>query len=123
MSKASNRRQARLRRHRRVRKKVAGTPDRPRLVVFRSLRHIYGQLVDDVGGVTLAAVGSDSRRIRDELGSGGGKTAVSRAVGKALGERALALGYRQVVFDRGGYLYHGRVRALAESAREAGLEF
>jgi large subunit ribosomal protein L18 len=112
-----------LRRHRRVRKKVTGTPDRPRLVVFRSLRHIYGQLVDDVAGVTLAAVGSDSRLIRNEVGEGGGKTASSRAVGKALAEKALALGHRRVVFDRGGYLYHGRVQALAESAREAGLEF
>jgi large subunit ribosomal protein L18 len=113
----------RLRRHRRVRKRVFGTAGRPRLVVFRSLKHVYAQLIDDETGTTLAAVGSTSRRLRPMLHEAGSKSSQSAAVGKAIAEVARASGHRRVVFDRGGYAYHGRIKALAEAAREAGLEF
>jgi len=110
----------RVRVHRRIRLKVAGTAERPRVCVFRSLKHIYAQVIDDVHGVTLAAASSG-----DE-GSGlatGGNLAAAKAVGRLIAERAKAKGIQKVVFDRGGYLYHGRVKALAEAARAAGLEF
>jgi large subunit ribosomal protein L18 len=111
-------RQARLRRHRRVRGKVAGTAERPRLVVFRSNRGIFAQLVDDDSARTLAAAGWNS------LGKlGGSKMEQAAEVGKALGKAAKAAGIEACVFDRGGYLYHGRVKALADAAREEGLEF
>jgi large subunit ribosomal protein L18 len=115
---------SRARRHRRIRKKVAGTPLRPRLVVYRSLRHVEGQVVDDETGRTLVGVSSLAPEIRDAKGEDA-KTKVARAkaTGKLLGERARAAGISTVVFDRGGYKYHGRVRALADGAREAGLEF
>ena len=109
-------RESRIRRHRRVRKKVTGTAERPRLAVFRSNRHIYAQIVDDRSARTLASA-SDAAVSED-----GDKTARAREVGKVLAERAKAAGIGQVVFDRGGRLYHGRVRALAEGAREGGLE-
>ena len=112
----------RARRHRRVRKRVQGTAQRPRLCVFRSTRHVYAQLIDDDTGRTLAAAGSHERDLLPE-GSSRANTAAAAAVGKAIGERAKAAGIGRVVFDRGGYLYHGRVRAVAEAAREAGLEF
>ncbi len=112
-------------RHRRVRKKVVGSPEQPRLCVFRSLRAIYAQVIDDSTGRTLAA--ASSKEPSGDAGSGGAsgspKTAVSAAVGKVVAERALAQGITQVVFDRGGYKYHGRVKALAEAAREGGLKF
>lgn len=114
--------EARQRRHRRVRLKVAGTPERPRLSVFRSLEHIYGQVIDDVHGRTLAAASSLELSARAGNGESGKATEAAR-VGKLLGERAKEKGITQVVFDRGGYLYHGRVKALAEGAREAGLQF
>ena len=111
-------RQARLRRHRRVRGKVAGTAERPRLTVFRSNRGIFAQLVDDESGRTLASASWTS------LGkSDGSKTEQAEAVGKALAEAAKKAGVESCVFDRGGYLYHGRVKALAEGAREGGLQF
>ncbi len=116
-------RSRRLRRHRRVRKKVFGTSERPRLVVFRSLKHIYAQLVDDSAGTTLAAAGSSSRAVKQYMGESTGKSAESRAVGTMIAEEAQAKGYRRIVFDRGGYVYHGRIKALAEAARKAGLEF
>lgn len=112
----------RERRHRRVRKRVRGTAERPRLCVFRSQRYIYAQIIDDDSGRTLAAAGSHERALLPEESSRS-NTAAAAAVGKAIGERAKAAGITRVVFDRGGYLYHGRVRALAEGAREAGLEF
>jgi large subunit ribosomal protein L18 len=113
---AKTKRAARLRRHRRVRRRVAGTAERPRLAVFRSNRQIYAQLVDDQAGRTLAAAGS--------LASGDGdKKAAARRVGAELAQRAKAAGITSVVFDRGGYQYQGRVRALAEAAREGGLDF
>jgi large subunit ribosomal protein L18 len=118
-----NKRVRRLRRHRRVRRKVFGTADRPRLVVFRSLRHIYAQLIDDEAGRTLVAAASTSGRVKKMLGEATGKSAESRAVGRAIAEEAHAKGHRRVVFDRGGYAYHGRVKVLAEAARESGLEF
>lgn len=110
----------RYRRHLRVRKRIRGTADRPRLVVFRSLKHIYAQLVDDDRGTTLLAV---SDLTKDLALEGTGKTAKSKAAGKLLAERAKAAGIVKVVFDRGGYRYHGRVRAVADGARAGGLEF
>ena len=112
--------QLRYRRHLRVRQKVAGTGARPRLVVFRSLKHIYAQLVNDDLGVTLLAVGDSGKEIQVE---GGGKVARGKAVGKLLAEKAKAAGVTRVVFDRAGYRYHGRVQAVADGAREGGLEF
>lgn len=112
----------RVRRHRRVRKRVYGTPERPRLCVFRSLRYVYAQIIDDEAGRTLVAADSREPDLISDAGSRRNVEA-ARAVGKALGERAKAAGIEKVVFDRGGYLYHGRVRALAEGARETGLEF
>jgi large subunit ribosomal protein L18 len=110
----------RHRRHLRVRKKVAGTAERPRLAVFRSLKHIYAQLVDDDRGVTLLGVADGSEGISID---GKGKVAKGKAVGKLLAEKAKAAGIKKVVFDRAGYRYHGRVQAVAEGAREGGLEF
>ena len=117
----TDRKQAlRLRRHRRVRKHVTGTPERPRLAVFRSNKHISAQVIDDVGGRTLAAASSVEKDLRS--GAGGNRDAAKK-VGQLLGERAKSAGVSKVVFDRGGFLYHGRVAALADAAREAGLEF
>jgi large subunit ribosomal protein L18 len=110
-------REARLRRHRRVRSKVAGTAERPRLTVFRSNRGIFAQLVDDEAGRTLASAHWTA------MDTGGSKTEQAEAVGKALAEAAKKAGISSCVFDRGGYLYHGRVKALAEGAREGGLQF
>ena len=109
----------RILRHKRVRGKVSGTPEKPRLNVFRSEANIYAQIIDDVNGVTLVSASSLDKAIE---GYGGNVTAAS-AVGKLIAERALAKGIENVVFDRGGYLYHGRVQALAEGAREGGLKF
>jgi large subunit ribosomal protein L18 len=109
-------RQSRVRRHTRVRRKIAGTAERPRLAVYRSNRHIYAQLIDDDAARTLAAA-SDA-----EVKGGDGKTGAAKAVGALLAERAKASGIERVVFDRGGRLYHGRVAALAEGAREKGLQ-
>ena len=108
-------------RHRRVRKKVVGSPEQPRLCVFRSLRAIYAQVIDDSTGRTLAA--ASSKETSAGSPSSSPKTAASANVGKVVAERALAQGVTQVVFDRGGYKYHGRVKALAEAAREGGLKF
>ena len=113
---------ARKRRHRRVRKKVSGTAERPRLNVFRSLRHIYAQVIDDDRGLTLVAASTQDPDLRDQL-AGLDKAAQAKVVGQALAERAQAKRIQQVVFDRGGYKYHGRVKALADGAREGGLDF
>jgi len=121
MFKPSNTRSARARRHRRIRVRLSGTDTRPRLNVFRSLHHIYAQVIDDVTGTTLAAASSNEPDARTE--TSGTKTDRARAVGKSIAERAKDKGVSAVVFDRGGYLYHGRVKALADAAREAGLEF
>ncbi len=116
----SSRQDLRYRRHLRVRKKVAGTAERPRLVVFRSLKHISAQLVDDQRGVTLFGVTDSSEGVSPE---GAGKVGKAKGVGKALAAKAKAAGISSVVFDRAGYRYHGRVKAVADGAREGGLEF
>jgi len=118
--KPKTREERRYRRHLRLRKKVMGTAERPRLYVFRSLKHIYAHLVDDDRGQVLLGASDRTEGLAVE---GTGKVATSRAVGKLLAERAKAQGITHAVFDRGGYLYHGRVRAVAEGARAGGLEF
>jgi large subunit ribosomal protein L18 len=109
------------RRHRRVRRKVAGTAERPRLAVFRSNKHITAQVIDDRAGRTIAAASSVEKDLRSAGGTG--NTSAAAAVGRLVAERAKSAGVTQVVFDRGGFLYHGRIAALADAAREAGLEF
>jgi large subunit ribosomal protein L18 len=104
--------------HQRIRRKMRGTAERPRLSVYRSVNQIYSQLIDDESGVTLASASSLSGKLKT-----GGNIAAAREVGKSIAEKAKEKGIRKVVFDRGGYLYHGRIQALAEAAREAGLEF
>ena len=121
---AMKRREARVRRHNRVRTKVAGTAERPRLCVYRSLNQIYAQIIDDSQGRTLLTVSSLTPEVREELAKGKQKkTAVSTLVGRMVARKALDMGIQAVAFDRGGYLYHGRVKALADGAREAGLKF
>ena len=107
--------------HERIRKKVLGTAERPRLNVYRSLNHIYVQVIDDLQGVTL--VSASSAEGKKEARRKGGNLAAAKSVAKSVAERAQSKGIRMVVFDRGGYIYHGRVKALAEAAREAGLQF
>lgn len=114
--------QLRARRHRRVRKKVTGTAERPRLAVYRSNRHVVAQVIDDEAGRTVAAASSVEKELRDATGNTGNKTGAA-AVGRLVAERARAAGVSRVVFDRGGFRYHGRVAAVADAAREAGLEF
>jgi large subunit ribosomal protein L18 len=104
--------------HTRIRKKVSGTSERPRLAVFRSLNHIYAQVIDDVNGKTLAAASTTEKELKSKTG---GNIDAAQKVGKTIAERALAAGVSNVVFDRGGYLYHGRVKALLDATREAGL--
>ena len=110
---------ARLKRHRRVRAKISGTAERPRLNVFRSSKHIYAQLIDDVNGVTLASASSMDKGFEGN----GGNIEAARKVGKMIAKNAADKGITEVVFDRGGYLYHGRVKELADGARENGLKF
>lgn len=116
-------RAARERRHRRVRRRVSGTPERPRLNVFRSAMHIYAQVIDDTRGHTLASASTLDPQVKAQLSNGLKKTDEAKIVGRVLAQRALARGIKKVVFDRGGYKYHGRVKALADGAREGGLEF
>lgn len=122
MKKSRTPRAARERRHIRVRMKVAGTPERPRLAVYRSLKHIYAQVIDDQAGRTLAAA-SDLEKDLRAARNGKKKTEVAALVGEAIAKKAKAKGISAVVFDRGGYRYHGRVKALAEAARKGGLSF
>jgi len=110
--------QIRMRIHTRIRRRVKGSQERPRLAVFRSVKHIYAQVIDDAQGHTVVAASSNEKN-----GANGGNLAGSKSVGKLIAERAKDKGIKLVVFDRGGYLYHGRVKALADAAREAGLEF
>ena len=119
MIKRPNTNAQRLKRHKRVRSKISGTPERPRLNVFRSETNIYAQIIDDTQGVTLASANSLEKGFECD----GTKTDAAKKVGEAIAERAKAKGIEAVVFDRGGYLYHGRVKALAEGAREGGLQF
>ncbi len=112
--------------HTRVRRRVAGTPERPRLCVFRSLDNIYAQVIDDQSGRTLVSASTIDKKLREGADTGkksGGNVVAAKEVGKIVAERALGAGIQQVVFDRGGYMYHGRVEALANAAREAGLKF
>ena len=119
MVKKPETRKARDARHARVRKKISGTPECPRLSVFRSLQHIYAQLIDDVNGVTIAAASS----VEKDFAQYGGNKSAARKVGELVAKRAIEKGVENVVFDRGGYIYHGRVQELAEGAREGGLKF
>ena len=122
MAKRKDRKQQRHRVHLRIRKTLVGTPARPRLVVFRSLRHVYAQLIDDAQGVTIASASTLEKGVREGLESLGTRAA-GKAVGKAIGERGREKGVEVVVFDRAGFRYHGVVRELADAAREAGLKF
>ncbi len=119
MAAKQNRDEIRLRIHRRIRKKLSGTTERPRLAVFRSVAHIYAQVIDDSKGVTLASASTLEKGVTET----GGNIAAAKLIGQRVAERAREQGIGTVVFDRGGYQYHGRVKALAEAAREAGLEF
>ena len=122
MAKVSDRFDARKKRQARVRKRVVGTSERPRLCVFRSVAHIYAQVINDENGATLAAVSTMSPELKDSL-KGLKKSEAAKAVGKAIAEAAKIKGCQKVVFDRNGFLYHGRVKALSEGAREGGLDF
>lgn len=122
MDKAKAKRLARQRRHARVRRHVSGTADRPRLCVYRSLRHIRAQVIDDTSGRTLVAASTLDGGVRSEI-EDKDKSAQAAVVGEVIAKRALEAGITQIVFDRGGYKYHGRVKSLAEAARKAGLEF
>ena len=122
MIKKIDKNQIRQRRHLRVRKKISGTAERPRLNVYRSSTNIYAQVIDDVAGNTLVSASTLDKAIKAET-ENGGNIAAAKLVGKLVAERALEKGIKEVVFDRGGYPYHGRVQALAEAAREAGLDF
>jgi large subunit ribosomal protein L18 len=122
MDKAKQKRMARQRRHARVRKRVSGTPERPRLCVFRSLKHVYAQVIDDTQARTLVSASTLDAEVRDDL-NGKDKAGQAAVVGKVLAERALAAGVESVVFDRGGYKYHGRIESLAKAARKGGLRF
>lgn len=122
MGKTNLRLAMRLKRKRRIRKKISGTPERPRLSVFRSARHIYGQIIDDTRGHTLAEASTLSPELKDQL-AGLKKVEAAKLVGKLLAEKARLAGVERVIFDRNGFLYHGRVKALADSAREHGLIF
>jgi large subunit ribosomal protein L18 len=121
MFKAIDTRAARERRHRRIRVVLSGTEQRPRLNVYRSLQHIYAQVIDDTSGITLAAASTNEQAVRGSLS--GSKTDRARVVGTTIAQRARDKGISSVVFDRGGYLYHGRIKALADAAREGGLTF
>lgn len=116
---------ARQKRKQRIRKKISGTPERPRLSVFRSAKHIYAQVIDDVSGNTLVSACSLEKMVKDEILSGDlkGKIPVARIVGKLVAKRAMEKGIQKIVFDRNGFLYHGRVKGVSEGAREAGLHF
>ena len=122
MSSTNPRRQARLKRKQRIRKKLSGTSERPRLSVFRSARHIYAQVIDDSRGQTLAAASSLEKTVRESSESKN-KLSAANTVGKMIGQRALEKGVKKIVFDRNGFLYHGRIKAVSNGAREAGLKF
>ena len=123
MAKLKTRREYRKRRHYRVRNKIFGTPDRPRLMVYRSNQNIYASIIDDVNGKTLVSASTISKEIKGQISGNASNTESAKLVGKAIAEKAKSKGIENVVFDRGGYLYHGRVKALADAAREGGLKF
>ena len=118
-----SRKQQTQKRHRRLRRQISGTSARPRLAVFRSNNHIYAQVIDDAAQSTLCSASTVDKELRTDLKSNGGSCDASTAVGELVAKRAIAKGIQQVVFDRGGNLYHGRIKALADAAREAGLQF
>ncbi|MBU0735989.1 MAG: 50S ribosomal protein L18 [Proteobacteria bacterium] len=120
---AVSRTEKRLRRRSRVRRKIKGNPERPRLCVFRSAKNIYAQIIDDSVGRTLAEASSSSKDLRSKIGKDGGNRKGAAVVGSAIGELALSKGVKKIVFDRNGFLYHGRVKALSDAARVSGLEF
>ena len=122
MIKQSNKKLATVKRHQRLRVKLSGTTEAPRLAVYRSTKHIYAQIIDDVKGVTILSASSIDKDLKGQLAHGGNVES-AKAVGEAIAKKALAAGVKDVVFDRGGFLYHGRVAALADAAREAGLNF
>ena len=122
MIKTINKKEQTQKRHRRVRVKIQGTSDCPRLAVYRSLKHIYAQIIDDVKGVTLVASSTKSKDLAEKLAHGGNIDA-AKIVGEDIAKKAAAKGIKDVIFDRGGFLFHGRVQALADAAREAGLNF
>jgi len=122
MIKVANRKTKVQKRHQSIRVKLSGTTEAPRLAVYRSTKHIYAQLIDDVKGVTICSASSVDKDLREKLGHGGNLDA-AKAIGEAIAKKALKKGVKNVVFDRGGFLYHGRIAALADGAREAGLEF
>ncbi len=122
MIKKADRRQLRLMRHKRLRKKIFGTPERPRLAVFKSEKHIYAQIIDDTTARTLVAASTVEKDIKERVKKTWNIEA-AKEIGKVIAQRALEKGYKNVVFDRGGHKYHGRIKALADAAREAGLEF
>ncbi|GBC62652.1 50S ribosomal protein L18 [Desulfonema ishimotonii] len=125
MGSANSRQQARLKRKKRIRKNMMGTTERPRLSVFRSAKHIYAQIIDDTRGETLASASSMEKAVsgNSEIASAKGKTAVANFVGKLVAERIMEKGVKKIVFDRNGFLYHGRVKAVSDGARKAGLDF
>lgn len=118
-----NKHKTRIQKKKRIKKKILGTTERPRLVVFRSLKHMYAQLVDDQSQKTIITISSLSKDLKEEVAKSKSKIEVAKLVGLAIGKRAKELKYTTVVFDRAGYIYHGRVKALAEGAREGGLKF
>lgn len=122
MFKQVNRKNENRNRHLRVRRRVKGTADRPRLTVYRSLHNIYAQIIDDTQGITLVSASTLEGGVKTQL-AGGNNIPAAAAIGKSIAERALEKGIKQVVFDRGGHIYHGRIKALADAAREAGLDF
>lgn len=119
----SDRKAGRIRRHVRIRKRVFGTPERPRLAIFRSLNHIYAQVIDDRTGRTVVSASTLDADVKAAVGGNGGNMAAAKQVGITVARKAVEKGIKQVVFDRGGNIYHGRIAALAEAAREGGLEF
>lgn len=123
MIKREDRKRLRLMRHKRLRKRISGTPERPRLSVYRSEKHIYAQIIDDTKGETLVAASTVEKELREKLNQKTWNVQAAKEVGKVIAERATAKGITEIVFDRGGYKYHGRIKALADSARESGLKF
>ncbi|QAT62657.1 50S ribosomal protein L18 [Acidilutibacter cellobiosedens] len=122
MFKKIKRNEQRQKRHMRIRQKVDGTPEKPRLNIYRSLNNIYAQIIDDTKGITIVSASTLDKEVKDKLNSTGNKEA-AKFVGKLIGKKAVEKGIDQVVFDRGGYVYHGRVKELADGARESGLKF
>jgi len=122
MTKIKTRQESHIRKHKRVRRKVSGSPEYPRLCVYRSIKNIYVQIIDDLKGITLASASSQDKDIRGKLTQGGNKEA-AKQIGLLVAKRAKEKGIENVIFDRGGYLYHGRVKSLADGAREGGLKF